>query len=93
MIKIIHTPTQNNSQCGPFLEQSVNYFENFEAECHLLKIGCRDSMEAVITNGVDFVTLLNSSNPSIKTIESVKDKPIYIRICTEILSQMRPEIL
>lgn len=41
-------------------------------------------MEAVLKNGVDFVSLLNS----IKTTESMKDKPIYIRIRTEILSQI-----
>lgn len=41
-------------------------------------------MEAVLKNGVDFVSLLNS----IKTTESMKDKPIYIRIRIEILSQI-----
>ena len=47
---------------------------------------CRDSMEAVLTNGVDFITLLNSSNPSIKTTESMKDKPIYMYVYWNLIS-------
>ena len=38
MIKIIDTPLQNNSHYDSYLERSVNYFENFRVECHLLKI-------------------------------------------------------
>jgi hypothetical protein len=37
IFKIIDTQLQNNSHSTPFLEQSVNYIENFKAECHLLK--------------------------------------------------------
>ena len=43
MIKIIHTLSQNNSQSTPKMERSVNYVENFGAECYLLKIGCNES--------------------------------------------------
>ena len=39
MIKIIHTPSQNNSHSCLFLELSVNYFEKFRVKCNLLKIG------------------------------------------------------
>lgn len=45
-------------------------------------------MEVFLTNMVDFVMLLNSSDASIKTIVRMKDTPIYIGIYTEILSQM-----
>lgn len=38
---------------------------------------CRDSMEAVLTNGVDRV-VGKGINPSIKTRERMKEKPIYI---------------
>ena len=36
--KIINTQLQNNSYSILKMERSVNYFENFGAECHLLKI-------------------------------------------------------
>ena len=41
--KIIDISLQNNSLSNAFLERSVNYFGNFGAECHLLKIGCSES--------------------------------------------------
>ena len=41
--KIIGTPLQNNSHSTPFLERSVNYFESFGAEYHLLKLECSES--------------------------------------------------
>ena len=41
--KIIDTQLQNNSHFTSFLERIVNYFENFEAECYLLKIGYTES--------------------------------------------------
>lgn len=38
---------------------------------------CRDSMEAVLTNGVDYVALVKEwMNPSIETPEKMKDKRI-----------------
>jgi hypothetical protein len=30
------------------LERSVNYFRNFRVECHLLKIGCDESISSSI---------------------------------------------
>ena len=39
--KIIDTSLQNNWYSA--LEWSVNYFGNFGAKCHFLKIGCRES--------------------------------------------------
>ncbi len=40
--KIIDTQLQNNSHFTKFLEQSVNYYKNFEFNCHLLKIECNE---------------------------------------------------
>ena len=42
IFKIIDTQLQNNSHFTQFLEQSVNYYKNFELECHLLKIECNE---------------------------------------------------
>ncbi len=41
--KIINTQLQNNSYSVPKMKRSVNYFENFGAECHLLKIWRNES--------------------------------------------------
>ena len=40
---------------------------------------CRDSMEAILTNGVDCVGRKNR-NSFIETFEKMKDNSIYIRI-------------
>ena len=45
---------------------------------------CRDSMEAVLTNGFGYVGRRNR-NLSMETYEKMKDNSIYIRISTEIL--------
>jgi len=36
---------------------------------------CRDSMEAVLTNGVDCAALVKSRNPSVKTSERINKIP------------------
>jgi hypothetical protein len=47
MIKLIDT-------LPPKLERSVNYFENFRAECHLMKIECNESRFANLS-GVNLI--------------------------------------
>ena len=42
IFKIVDTQLQNNLHSTLFLKRSVNYFENFGAECHLYKIGCSE---------------------------------------------------
>ena len=52
--KIIDIQFQNNSHSTLFFEWSVNYFGNFEAECHLLKIGFA-SLVSLNVEGVNVI--------------------------------------
>ena len=54
--KIIDTQLQNNLHPTPFLERSVNYFENFRAEYHLLKL----SAASLVSPNIGGVSLIYS---------------------------------
>lgn len=70
-----------NPEPNPLFRKQTKF-----SKARIKKDRCRDSTEAILkfTNRVDCVALVNKSFPQ----NSRKDKPIYIRIRTEILSQI-----
>lgn len=72
-----------NPEPNPAFRKQTKH-KGSERENQIKKDRCRDSMEAVLTNGVDCDALVTESFPP----ERMKDKTLYICIHTEILYQM-----